>query len=189
MDSIYDLLLISWHERFSPTLPCLAEPSPYSEQAEKPFEYTFSDSNPFLEHIDIAKAAKAARLLLSQQHIISEEQKNAVGADPDSMSPAWWQQLLEPEKPDPSQHQAAHRPKEGAFATLVQQIMDRAREEKIKAFGDGSGPGLLRRSSEVPRRSSTFTGSRAVASPAPTEGTAVEATSESRCTVRSGSSC
>lgn len=181
VDSIYDLLLISWHERFSPPLPCLAEPSPYSSQAEKPFEYTFSDANPFLEHIDIAKAAKAARLLLSQQHLISEEQQ-ASGADLDTSAPPWWQQLLEPERPDSTQHQAAHRPKEGGFAALVQQIMDRAREDRIKAFGDGTTPGLLRRSSEIPRRNCNFADRGTVGSPAPTEGTAVESTG--MCTIR-----
>lgn len=179
VDSIYDLLLLSWHESFSPPLPCLAEPSPYSPQAEKPFKYLFSDKNPFLEHIDIAKAAAAARRLLTAQNEKAQQEAHAVSTgETDTATPTWWQALLDPERQDPSQHRAAHRPQEGGFAALVQQLVERAREEKQKAFGEGGTGvgGLLRRTTEVPRRGTGYVDRNAVASTAPTEATAVEMT-------------
>ncbi|TNY24646.1 hypothetical protein DMC30DRAFT_345314 [Rhodotorula diobovata] len=65
VDSIYDNMLISWDESLSPTFPCLTEPSPTSHPSL--FPYLFTDSNPYLANIDVAKAARAARILLSQQ--------------------------------------------------------------------------------------------------------------------------
>jgi hypothetical protein len=73
VDSLYDVLLLSWHETFSPALPCLPLPSLYSPSAASPssipsgLPYTFNDSNKYLAKIDIAKAAKAARVLLKRE--------------------------------------------------------------------------------------------------------------------------
>lgn len=120
----------SWHESFSPKLPCLAEPSPNADP-NKPFKYTFSDDNPYIEHIDIAKAAKAARHLLALQ---SEAEQRGGMDSLDTSTPAWWQ----PERPfEGVQHQAAHRPQGGGgFASMVQHLVERAKEEKAKALGE-----------------------------------------------------
>lgn len=73
VDSLYDVLLLSWHETFTPVLPCLTTPSLYSPSPTSPasipagLPYTFNDSNPFLAKIDIIKAAKAARKLLMRE--------------------------------------------------------------------------------------------------------------------------
>lgn len=127
-----------WHESFTPKLPCLAVPSPNSDP-DKPYEYTFSDSNPYLEHIDVAKAAKAARQLLALQN--AAETRGDVHSI-DTSTPAWWM----PERPhegmlqqqqQQQHHQAAHRPQgEGGFASLVQRLVERAKEEKARALGE-----------------------------------------------------
>lgn len=65
VDSIYDVLLLSWHKTFNPPLPCLGSPSP---NASKSFEYTFSDLNIYLQKIELIKAANAARRFLGKNH-------------------------------------------------------------------------------------------------------------------------
>lgn len=127
----------SWHESLNPKLPCLASPSPNSDPT-KPFKYTFSDENPFLEHIDIAKAAKAARLLLGRQNKASQE--GCIDST-DTSTPAWWQAERPPDGAQPQAHQAAHRPQGGGgFANLVQHLVERAREEKARAMGETYHP-------------------------------------------------
>lgn len=119
---------LSWHEPFNPKLPCLAEPSVNSDPT-KPFPYSFSDDNPYLEHIDVARAAKAARMFLSKQQAAEEAGGNELE---DKAPPAWWSPAPRPREREPSQ--AAHHPT-GGFANLVTQLVERAREEKARALG------------------------------------------------------
>ncbi|KAK4056738.1 hypothetical protein OIO90_002290 [Microbotryomycetes sp. JL221] len=133
VDSLYDNLLLSWHETFDPKPPCLNIPSPYNsqQQTEKTQKYLFSDSNPFLANIDIAKASKAARLLLNRQ--TQDENQGSIDNKQTSV-PQWWQY----ENWDwDFQGQAAHRPQnQNGFATMVQQFLERAKEEAVKVVGD-----------------------------------------------------
>lgn len=146
VDSLYDNLLLSWHETFDPKLPCLREPSPNSNP-EKPFEYKFSDENPYLEHIDIAKAARAARMLLTSQR--QAEQQGNVNNQQSSV-PQWWQY----ERWDGVDRQAAHRPQnQSGFATMVQNFIERAKEEANKALGDGQQQQQRKLSQEQKRMS------------------------------------
>ncbi|KAH8919218.1 hypothetical protein BT69DRAFT_510854 [Atractiella rhizophila] len=62
VDSFYETFLISWAKSLNPTPPCLSEPY------VPPPEYLFQDANPYLDKIEIAKAAKAARILLLKQN-------------------------------------------------------------------------------------------------------------------------
>ncbi|CEQ39639.1 SPOSA6832_01187, partial [Sporobolomyces salmonicolor] len=149
VDSIYDNILISWHNALSPSLPCLAVPSPYSPLAPLPFAYTFSDSNRYLAQIDVAKAAKAARILLSRQ-----DEKAKKGEQMESLSPPeWWRRDSTPAPPGAHPH---HRgwslnlggggsggaaagggggedgEHGGKFANLVMQLVEKAREEKAR---------------------------------------------------------
>jgi hypothetical protein len=64
VDSLYESFLISWSTRLRPPLPCVSTPATTIE----PREYLFSDKNPYLERIEITKAAKAARALLRDQN-------------------------------------------------------------------------------------------------------------------------
>ncbi|GAA6008146.1 hypothetical protein JCM11491_001901 [Sporobolomyces phaffii] len=154
VDSIYDNILISWNNVLSPSLPCLAAPSPYSALAPKPFVYTFSDSNIYLAQIDVAKAAKAARILLSR-----EDAKAKKGEQKDRLSPPeWWGRESSPNTPGVVGAGGHHRlnwfggsgsttPEEGGeggeqgggrFAGLVMQLVEKAREEKARlALGMG----------------------------------------------------
>ncbi|GAA5925237.1 uncharacterized protein JCM15063_004964 [Sporobolomyces koalae] len=150
VDSIYDNILISWNNVLTPSLPCLAEPSPYSPLAPKPFAYTFSDANAYLAQIDVAKAAKAARILLGR-----EDAKAKKGEQKDRLSPPeWWGRDSTPNTPGapPGPHRLAWfgggtgttTPEEGEgehgggrFASLVMQLVEKAREEKGLALGLG----------------------------------------------------
>ncbi|SCV72211.1 BQ2448_4905 [Microbotryum intermedium] len=124
VDSMYDCLLLSWHETLDPPLPCLESPSPNSYPSH-PWHYTFADENPYLEHIDIAKAAKAARKLLGEQVKHSDVLSSIA-------PPQWWQ----PDKPHELESRtAAHQPL-GGFANLVNTLIERAREETAKARGE-----------------------------------------------------
>ncbi|GAA5870874.1 hypothetical protein JCM1840_002715 [Sporobolomyces johnsonii] len=149
VDSIYDNILISWHNALTPSLPCLAVPSPYSPLAPLPFAYTFSDSNRYLAQIDVAKAAKAARILLSRQ-----DEKAKKGEQRESLSPPeWWRRDSTPLPPGPHPHHrgwslslggggsggaaaggGAGEDGEhgGKFANLVMQLVEKAREEKAR---------------------------------------------------------
>lgn len=62
VDSFYEIALHSWYNRLSPMLPCMSKP--YQPPSSG---YLFSDANPFLDDIEVLKAAKAARRLLRQQ--------------------------------------------------------------------------------------------------------------------------
>lgn len=140
VDSLYDTLLLSWHEQFNPPLPCVVAPSPNTNPA-KPWEYTFSDGNKYLGHIDLVKAAKAARMLLAKQNDTYDASK---GADPNSV-PHWWmmqrdgifgsKELGVEQQGRP----AAHQPSGGGFANLVKDLVDRAKEDKARNKGTKSG--------------------------------------------------
>ncbi|GAA6013836.1 hypothetical protein JCM10207_008208 [Rhodosporidiobolus poonsookiae] len=152
VDSIYDNILISWDEGLTPSLPCLLTPSPSSDPSL--FPYSFSDHNPYLANIDVAKAAKAARILLSKQ-----EEKAKRGEEGGSLSPPdWWRR----DSTAPHSHlhpfhlggtgsgpstPGATAPGSGAgagagaggegeeggkFAALVMQLVEKAREEKAR---------------------------------------------------------
>ncbi|GJN90674.1 hypothetical protein Rhopal_003686-T1 [Rhodotorula paludigena] len=84
VDSLYDNMLISWDEGLAPALPCLTAPSPSSDPSL--FPYTFTDSNPYLANIDVAKAAKAARKLLNRQDEQAEHGEQTHSLSP----PDWW---------------------------------------------------------------------------------------------------
>ncbi|BGP40302.1 hypothetical protein JCM10449v2_004261 [Rhodotorula kratochvilovae] len=157
VDSLYDNMLISWHESLSPTLPCLTDPSPTTDP--NLFPYTFTDANPYLANIDVAKAAKAARILLNRQ---DDEAKK--GAQTASLAPPeWWRRESGPLTPHgwpfaglglgghahPHQQQHLDGPLaaagaaggaaagtgeggDGKFAALVAQLVEKAREEKAR---------------------------------------------------------
>lgn len=150
VDSVYDTLLLSWHESFSPVPPTISERSHY-RNTDKPPTYNFSDSNPFLAQIDVLKAAKAARLLLSKQNVKAAEieednhQQHREGA-----VPLWWRRPSQGEGLTaslwrrPSQPggqgddgEAVSRPGgPGRFASLVTTLVEKAREEKARLAGD-----------------------------------------------------
>lgn len=142
VDSVYDTLLLSWHETFNPVPPCIAEPSHYRNTA-KPANYLFSDANPYLAQIDVLKAAKAARLLLARQNeksdALDEEGHHREGA-----VPFWWRRPSGGEgglwrRPSSSMPEEAggERTAGGRFASLVSGLVERAKEEKAK-LGGGS---------------------------------------------------
>ncbi|GAA5820248.1 hypothetical protein JCM11251_005543 [Rhodosporidiobolus azoricus] len=139
VDSLYDNMLISWDETLEPSLPCLLGPTPSSDPSL--FPYLFTDHNPFLANIDIAKAAKAARVLLNKQDEMAKK-----GEEQQSLAPPdWWRR--DSTTPGlhlfPHAHAAPQTPglmggpadgegEGGKFATLVQQLVDKAREEKAR---------------------------------------------------------
>lgn len=179
VDSIYDNILISyvalisrrtrgtseltpfalnsWNNSLSPSLPCLAVPSPYSSKSPEPFTYTFSDSNIYLAQIDVAKAAKAARILLGR-----EDAKAKKGEQKDRLSPPeWWGRESTPNTPGiaggghhrltwfggsgsttPEDGEGGGEHGGGRFAGLVMQLVEKAREEKARlALGMGGTQG------------------------------------------------
>jgi hypothetical protein len=143
VDSIYDNILISWHEALSPALPCLTGPTPTSHPDLFPF--TFTDSNPYLANIDVAKAARAARKLLSRQ---DDEAKK--GEQTESLNPPEWWRRTSTSGPNawpfghahahahghphhlPRQESAVDGAEGGKFAALVMQLVEKAREEKAR---------------------------------------------------------
>lgn len=150
VDSIYDNMLISWDESLSPTFPCLTEPSPTSHPSL--FPYLFTDSNPYLANIDVAKAARAARILLSQQADEAKKGEQTASLAP----PEWWRrESATAHSPHPRPFaalglglgtHASSNPHgeadgaatgevhggEGKFAALVAQLVEKAREEKAR---------------------------------------------------------
>ncbi|GAA5921825.1 hypothetical protein JCM3775_001843 [Rhodotorula graminis] len=145
VDSLYDNMLISWDESLSPTLPCLTEPSPTSHPDL--FPYTFTDANPYLANIDVAKAAKAARMLLSRQAAEAQKGEQQASLAP----PEWWRResavghAHSPGLRPFSAHGLSGHPQahaggtsgdahggEGKFAALVAQLVEKAREEKAR---------------------------------------------------------
>ncbi|KAM0791421.1 hypothetical protein ACM66B_005880 [Microbotryomycetes sp. NB124-2] len=147
VDSLYDNLLLSWERKLIPQLPCLQEPSPYVN-AEKPFQYTFQDANPYLANVDIAQAAKAARVLLARQR---EAEESGHVNNKETSRPQWWQYENWDWDWD-MEDSAAHRPRNpDGFAAMVQQFIERTKEEAAKALGDKE-PG--RKSLENQRRHS-----------------------------------
>ncbi|BGP32210.1 hypothetical protein JCM10296v2_003990 [Rhodotorula toruloides] len=148
VDSIYDNMLISWHESLSPALPCLTGPTPTTHPDLFPF--TFTDSNPYLANIDVAKAARAARKLLSRQDDQARKGEQTESLDP----PEWWRRTST-SGPNPwpfgtfmhghghahghghphvlpRQDSAADGAEGGKFAALVMQLVEKAREEKAR---------------------------------------------------------
>lgn len=146
VDSLYDNMLISFDEPLKPTLPCLVEPSPSTHPHL--FPYTFTDANPYLADIDVAKAARAARMLLQRQDSQAEKGEYTQSLDPpewwrrDSASPSPWPfGALSHYHPSANLHPAQQprvirtdtdEPEGGRFAALVTQLVEKAREEKAR---------------------------------------------------------
>ncbi|KAK4054425.1 hypothetical protein OIV83_000919 [Microbotryomycetes sp. JL201] len=161
VDSLYDNLLLSWDRKFIPKLPCLQEPSPYADP-EKPFGYTFQDANPWLANIDIAQAAKAARILLARQR---EAEQSGQVDNKQTSRPQWWQYENWDWDWD-IEDQAAHRPRNpDGFASMVQQFIERTKEEAAKALGDKDGG---RKSLDQRRHSYKATAAGPSSPPSPT---------------------
>ncbi|GAA5856728.1 hypothetical protein JCM8547_008811 [Rhodosporidiobolus lusitaniae] len=160
VDSIYDNIIISFDERFSPPLACLLSPSPTSDPSL--FPYTFSDMNPYLANIDVAKAAKAARILLSRQDEKARAEEEQTSLSP----PDWWRRDSTPLQPNQAHGHGhghgAHGPGHGGqaggegeeggrFAALVLQLVEKAREEKARLamgmnqFGERGLSGVFER--------------------------------------------
>ncbi|GAA5992282.1 hypothetical protein JCM11641_001161 [Rhodosporidiobolus odoratus] len=128
VDSLYDNILISFDEQLVPSLPCLLAPSPTSHPDL--FPYTFTDHNPYLANIDVAKAAKAARRLLNRQDEKAKEEK---GQQESLSPPEWWRRDTSPHLLQPGQRTSTGDGEEGGkFATLVMQMVEKAREEKAR---------------------------------------------------------
>ncbi|BGP24735.1 hypothetical protein Rt10032_c02g1161 [Rhodotorula toruloides] len=146
VDSIYDNILISWHESLSPALPCLTGPTPTTHPDLFPF--TFTDSNPYLANIDVAKAARAARKLLNRQ-----DDQARKGEQTESLNPPEWWRRTSTSGPNPwpfgtfmhghghahghphglpRQESATDGAEGGKFAALVMQLIEKAREEKAR---------------------------------------------------------
>ncbi|KAM0753164.1 hypothetical protein T439DRAFT_311834 [Meredithblackwellia eburnea MCA 4105] len=134
VDSIYDVLLLSWDEKFTPVLPCVTLPPVYPEPSSgEEYPYTFSDANPYLEHIDVTKAAKAARKLLSRQYqdVIDEEHQHA---EEHLHVRQWWHRSGgDPIVSTPPPSSGAS----GGFANLVTNLLQKMREEKAHAASQG----------------------------------------------------
>lgn len=146
VDSLYDNMLISFDEPLKPTLPCLVEPSPSTHPHL--FPYTFTDANPYLADIDVAKAARAARILLQRQESQAEKGEYTQSLSPpewwrrDSASPSpWLFGALSNYHPSSNLHTGPQprvirtdtdEPEGGRFAALVTQLVEKAREEKAR---------------------------------------------------------
>lgn len=164
VDSLYDNMLISFDEPLKPSLPCLVEPSPSTHPHLFPF--TFADANPYLADIDVAKAAKAARILLKRQDSQAEKGEQTQSLSP----PEWWRRDSASPSPWPFGALSHHHPNHlhttpriartetdehegGRFAALVMQLVEKAREEKARlALGLGSA----RQSTDGPNAGSTY---------------------------------
>ncbi|KAL8281193.1 hypothetical protein RQP46_006551 [Phenoliferia psychrophenolica] len=135
VDSIYDVLLLSWNEKFTPVLPCVTLPAVYPDpKSGIEFPYTFADANPFLETIDVTKAAKAARRLLSRQY---QDVLNDEPATEEHPIRNWFRRGSgdfdsSTQTPPPSSGVA------GGFASLVTGLVQKMREEKAAAGGGGA---------------------------------------------------
>lgn len=167
VDSLYDNMLISFDEPLKPSLPCLVEPSPSTRPDLFPF--LFADANPYLADIDVAKAAKAARILLKRQDSQAEKGQQTQSLSP----PEWWRRDSASPSPWPFGALSHHHPNNlhttsnapriartetdehegGRFAALVMQLVEKAREEKARlALGMGSA----RQSTDGPVPGSTY---------------------------------
>lgn len=150
VDSIYDTLLLSWWESFSPVPPTIAERSHYRNTDKEPV-YTFSDSNAYLAQIDVLKAAKAARLLLNKQNAKARQVDEEHHQHREGAVPLWWRRPSQGEggaasflwrRPSqPAGHaeegEGGSRPHgPGRFASLVTTLIEKAREEKAKLAGE-----------------------------------------------------
>lgn len=171
VDSLYDNMLISFDEPLKPTLPCLIEPSPSTHPHL--FPYLFTDANPYLADIDVAKAAKAARMLLQRQDSQAEKGEFTQSLSP----PEWWRRDSASPSPWPFGALSHHHPsylhtaahprvartdtdehEGGRFAALVMQLVEKAREEKARlALGMSNARG-----GAEPLPPSAATGSAAV---------------------------
>lgn len=65
VESFYDIFLYSWHHKMTPLLPCVANPpEERRDHTAKAADFQFQDQNPYLNDIELVKAAKAARQML-----------------------------------------------------------------------------------------------------------------------------
>ncbi|EPQ55823.1 hypothetical protein GLOTRDRAFT_138593 [Gloeophyllum trabeum ATCC 11539] len=62
VSAFVDTFVLSWNNRFKPLPPLIAHPVPPPSS-----NFKFDGENPFLRHIDVIRAARAARALLKQQ--------------------------------------------------------------------------------------------------------------------------
>lgn len=95
------------------------------------FPYTFADSNPFLETIDVTKAAKAARKLLSRQY---QDVLDLEGAADENPIRNWFRRNSGGDTLD--NHHQTPPPSSGVaggFASLVSNLVTKMREEKAAA--------------------------------------------------------
>ncbi|KAI5477194.1 hypothetical protein MNV49_006638 [Pseudohyphozyma bogoriensis] len=130
VDSLYDTLLLSWSRSLNPPLPCLADPPAYpSPRTGEEHDYLFADRNPYLAEIDVTKAARAARKLLNRQN------RETLAAGEEHHPSHWWSMASEAHRAPGSGISGGSG---GGFANLVTQLMERAREEKRKALGEGN---------------------------------------------------
>jgi hypothetical protein len=65
VESFYDIFLYSWHHKMVPVLPCVIDPpKERRDHQAKAADFEFQDQNPYLNDIELVKAAKAARKML-----------------------------------------------------------------------------------------------------------------------------
>ena len=126
-----------WHEKFTPVLPCVTLPPFYPDpKSGVNFPYTFSDANPYLETIDVTKAAKAARKLLSRQHQDAIDSEVTTDEHPIRN---WFRRASgdfdsTTQIPPPSSGVA------GGFASLVSGLVQKMREERAAVGGTNEHP-------------------------------------------------
>lgn len=66
VESFYDIFLYSWHHKMVPVLPCVIDPpTERRNHMAKAADFQFEDHNPYLNDIELVKAAKAARRMLN----------------------------------------------------------------------------------------------------------------------------
>jgi hypothetical protein len=118
VDSLYESFLISWSTRLRPPLPCISTPA----SAVEPREYLFSDQNPYLEDIEVTKAAKAARALLRDQNEATqpeaEKRRSRLGM---ASSPPFYGVVCDGCAND----FFGNRQAPGGFADVVMKVMER----------------------------------------------------------------
>lgn len=65
VESFYDIFLFSWHHKMTPLLPFIVNPpQDQRDHTAKASDFQFQDQNPYLNDIELVKAAKAARKML-----------------------------------------------------------------------------------------------------------------------------
>lgn len=65
VESFYDIFLYSWHHKMTPLLPCIVDPPRNKrDHTATASDFQFQDQNPYLNDIELVKAAKAARKML-----------------------------------------------------------------------------------------------------------------------------